>query len=179
MVDRKLIKKTHNSDEQKMPGKPGQGRSASGAMVLIANPPGPVFLQTFFRSVFTNFFPKKEILLASVFTNLFPNKEIAIPPRGGRYAPVTCNAQPVLPDQRTRRTSEYVALREKYVALPVKKIIVFGPIIHSRGSLDSSNNFKSYLVIGNGSTSPCLKLIAAMLLIYKDLSMMELIYCTN
>ena len=34
---------------------------------------------------------------------------------------------PVLPDQRTRRTSEYVALREKYVALPVKKIIVFGP----------------------------------------------------
>jgi len=37
------------------------------------------------------------------------------------------DAGPVLPDQRTRRTSEYVALREKYVALPVKKIIVFGP----------------------------------------------------
>ena len=35
---------------------------------------------------------------------------------------------PVLPDQRTRRTSEYVALRQKYVTLPVKKIIVFGPI---------------------------------------------------
>jgi hypothetical protein len=32
----------------------------------------------------------------------------------------------VLLDQHTRRTSEYVALREKYVALPVKKIIVFG-----------------------------------------------------
>ena len=43
------------------------------------------YLQTFFRSVFTNFFPKKEI--ASAFTNLFPNKKIAIPPRGGRYAP--------------------------------------------------------------------------------------------
>ena len=34
---------------------------------------------------------------------------------------------PVLPDQRTRRTSEDVALREKYVALPEKKVIVFGP----------------------------------------------------